>query len=77
MSAKTVTVKIRFADLQIITRSRSVPTVYADRNAVLAAAEMLLQGACPFPKKVRPLGVSLSILEQGDGTAEAQLELRL
>ncbi|MGX5722390.1 DNA polymerase IV [Shinella zoogloeoides] len=77
MSAKTVTVKIRFADLQIITRSRSVPTVYADRDAVLAAAEMLLQGAYPFPKKVRLLGVTLSSLEQGDGTAEAQLELRL
>jgi DNA polymerase-4 len=77
MSAKTVTVKIRFADFQIITRSRTVPTVYADRDAVLAASEMLLEGAHPFQKKVRLLGVTLSSFEQGEGTAEAQLEFRL
>jgi len=77
MSAKTVTVKIRFADFQIITRSKTLPTAFPDDGAILAAANILLEGAHPFRKPVRLLGVTLSSLGQAEALSTAQLELQL
>lgn len=77
IGAKTVTVKIRFADFQIITRSRTHPAGFHDDNAILAAAQALLEGEHPFPKKVRLLGVTLSSLGQKEPSATSQLEFHL
>jgi DNA polymerase-4 len=75
--AKTVTVKIRFADFQVITRSRTNPSPFADDDAILGAATMLLEGAHPFRKPIRLLGVTLSALGQKGEAATQQLEFRL
>jgi len=77
IGAKTVTVKIRFADFQIITRSRTHSAGFHDDNAILAAAQALLEGEHPFPKKVRLLGVTLSSLGQKEPSATSQLEFHL
>lgn len=77
ISAKTVTVKIRFSDFQIITRSRTVPTAFPDDNAILTEATTLLEGAYPFRKSVRLLGVTLSSLGQSSVPSAAQLEFLL
>ena len=71
---RTVTLKIKFDDFEIITRSRSVPIAVADRNDLERLSIALLQNEMPVPKPVRLLGVSLSAL-QGEPEAEPQLGL--
>jgi DNA polymerase-4 len=73
---RTVTLKIKFFDFEIITRSRSVPTVVSSRDDLENLAVALLQADMPFPKSVRLLGVSLSSLQtQVDDEAVPQLDL--
>jgi DNA polymerase IV len=73
---RTVTLKIKFFDFEIITRSRSVPTVVSSRDDLESLAVALLQADMPFPKSVRLLGVSLSSLQaQGNDEAVPQLDL--
>jgi DNA polymerase IV len=73
---RTVTLKIKFFDFEIITRSRSVPTVVSSRDDLESLAVALLQADMPFPKSVRLLGVSISSLQtQGNDEAVPQLDL--
>lgn len=73
---RTVTLKVKFADFEIITRSRSVSSAVANRDGLAELAVGLLQDKMPFPKPVRLLGVSLSSLQVGNG-AEPQLDFGL
>ena len=77
IAAETVTVKSRFADLQIITRSCTVPGAFPEDAALIDVATSLLAAAHPFRKPVRLLGVTLSGLGQAHRAPAAQLELRL
>jgi DNA polymerase-4 len=74
---RTVTLKVKFADFQQITRSRSV----ADTIETLADLERLslglLEPLLPTEKGVRLLGISLSSLEQMQATERCQLSLVL
>ncbi|MCK1756222.1 DNA polymerase IV [Bradyrhizobium sp. 137] len=75
---RTVTLKVKFFDLEIITRSRSVPTVVSSRDDLESLALGLLQAEMPLPKAVRVLGVSLSSLQtQGNDDVEPQLDLSI
>jgi DNA polymerase-4 len=69
-----VTLKIKFADFEIITRSRSAVTAVRDRDDLERLACGLLEAEMPLRKRVRLLGVSLSALQAGDD-AEPQLTL--
>jgi DNA polymerase-4 len=71
---RTVTLKIKFADFEIITRSRSVAAAVAGRDELERLACGLLEAEMPLPKRVRLLGVSLSSLKAGDAP-EPQLTL--
>src|SRR4030081_1341182 len=71
---RTVTLKIKFADFEIITRSRSVPNAVTSRSDLENLTIALLQNAMPLPKPVRLLGISLGSL-QGDDQEEPQLGL--
>lgn len=71
---RTVTLKIKFADFEIITRSKSVAAAVAGRNELERLACGLLEAEMPLPKRVRLLGVSLSALQAGD-EPEPQLTL--
>ncbi len=71
--ARTVTLKVKFADFEIITRSRSVSSAVANRNDLAQLATSLLKDNMPLPKAVRLLGVSLSSLQGGDN-AKPQLD---
>ena len=62
---RTVTLKVKFADFEIITRSRSVSSAVANRSDLARLAIGLLENAIPLPKAVRLLGVSLSSLQGG------------
>ena len=72
---RTVTLKVKFADFEIITRSRSVASAVGSRDDLERLSVALLQGEMPLPKPVRLLGVSLSSLQEHDDGTEAQLAL--
>ena len=65
---RTVTLKVKFNDFEIITRSRSVAIAVSNREDLKQLTVALLQNEMPLPKPVRLLGVSLSAL---DATEEA------
>jgi DNA polymerase-4 len=71
---RTVTLKVKFFDFEIITRARSVPAPVVSRTDLERLAVGLLEAEMPLPKSVRLLGVSLSSLQSDDGTAP-QLDL--
>ena len=73
---RTVTLKVKFADFEMITRSRSTSSAVADREDLARMAIGLLENAMPLPKAVRLLGVSLSSL-QGEDDMEPQLDFRI
>lgn len=71
---RTVTVKVKYADFRIVTRSRSFATPIGSAAALAAAAEALLAPLFPPVRPVRLLGVSVAGL---DGAQGAQLGFRL
>jgi DNA polymerase IV len=74
---RTVTLKIKYADFQQITRSHSARGVIDGRMALEEICLALLKGQCPMTKGIRLLGISISALSPA-GTAPAeQLPLAL
>jgi DNA polymerase-4 len=71
---RTVTLKVKFADFEIMSRSRSVPIAVSGRDNLERLAVGLLESAMPLAKAVRLLGVSLSSL-QADFDEAPQLDL--
>jgi DNA polymerase-4 len=51
---------VKFADFQIITRSRSFPTAIARHEALRQASIALVRTVLPTTKGIRLLGVTLS-----------------
>jgi DNA polymerase IV len=72
--ARTVTLKVKFNDFEIITRSRSVPVPVSSRDDLGSIAIGLLKSEMPVQKPVRLLGISLSSLQAGAG-GQPQLQL--
>ena len=64
MSGKTVTLKVKYADFQTITRSRTLPAAVTD-EAELSAVSIDLLARLKPAKGVRLLGVTLSNLDTG------------
>jgi DNA polymerase-4 len=77
MRGRTVTLKVKFADFRIITRSRSSVAPIADRAAVASISTELLAAEFPMRKGVRLLGVSLSSLSTDAVTDDRQMTLIL
>jgi DNA polymerase-4 len=73
---RTVTLKVKFADFEIITRSRSVPSAILNRDDLARLSIGLLENAMPLPKAVRLLGVSLSSLH-AEYESEPQLDFMI
>lgn len=63
MAGRTVTLKVRYADFEQITRSRTLPHPVASRSELEAVAAGLLAGVLPLRKPVRLLGVAMSGFE--------------
>ena len=57
---RTVTVKVKFADFQIVTRSRTLLSPIADWEGLQALSIALVQTVLPPKKGVRLVGVSVS-----------------
>jgi DNA polymerase-4 len=71
---RTVTLKVKFADFEIVTRSRSISSPVASRDDLARLAIGLLDENMPMPKPVRLLGISLSSL-QAEEDADQQFAL--
>jgi DNA polymerase-4 len=74
-AARTVTLKVRYADFETVTRSRSWPAPVATSHVVLRTVRALL-ASLPVSRGVRLLGVSLSHLGE-QGPAQGVLDLGL
>lgn len=77
MRARTVTLKVKFADFQIITRSRTSVSPVTDCGMFASISTDLLAAQCPMQKKVRLIGVSLTSLSTEWKESDPQLALAL
>ncbi|NPD17500.1 DNA polymerase IV [Xinfangfangia sp. D13-10-4-6] len=76
LTGRTVTLKVKYADFQQITRSRTIEHGMRGAEELSAIASALLEPLSPFAKGVRLLGVTLSSLELDIGESiEQQLSL--
>src|SRR5271169_4621857 len=73
---RTVTVKIKWADFQISTRSRSMESAIQSRHGLHEVALDLIRSVFPPPKGVRLIGVSLSNFRSQFGGEAAELPFR-
>jgi DNA polymerase-4 len=79
---RTVTLKVKFRDFQIVTRAKSLDRNVADREEFLETGIALLRTLLPVGKGIRLLGLTLSNLTEGgereeDEPAALALELPL
>lgn len=66
---RTVTLKVKYADFEQITRSKSLPRPFATVGEMSEATLTLLRNLYPFAKGVRLLGVTASSFDGEDGEA--------
>jgi DNA polymerase-4 len=69
VTGRTVTVKIKYADFQVVTRSRTFAEPLASRAELEQTSVDLVRSIFPLEKKVRLLGVSLHNLGQREERA--------
>ena len=74
---RTVTLKVKFADFQQITRSKSIGDAIDSLAGLECLSLVLLEPLLPTEKGVRLLGISLSSLTQAEATGSRQLSLVL
>jgi DNA polymerase-4 len=74
---RTVTLKVKYADFQQVTRSRSFATSVDSKAALEHASVELLKPLLPVSKGVRLLGITLSALEADENQVSPQLALAL
>ncbi|MFN8683603.1 DNA polymerase IV [Paracoccus sp. P2] len=78
LTGRTVTLKVKYADFQQITRSRTSERGVRDAAELTGIASALLEPLFPVEKGIRLLGVTLSSLEtQGEDGGGEQLSLGL
>jgi DNA polymerase-4 len=74
---RTVTVKIKYADFQQATRSRTFDLAITSQEDLRAASIQLVRTVYPLTKGIRLVGVTMSSFPQRDDTEDAQLTLGL
>lgn len=72
---RTVTLKVKYADFQQITRSRTVGTAISAREEIEMLARSLLEPLFPTEKGIRLIGVTVSSLDEADAEAAGQKQL--
>jgi DNA polymerase IV len=72
---RTVTVKVKFADFQRVTRSRSFPIAITRHDLLRQASMELVRMLLPTPKGIRLLGVTVSNFRQASGSGWRELPL--
>ena len=72
---RTVTVKVKYADFQQITRSRSLTAVVSTRAGLLDASLALLRAVLPTERGIRLVGVTVSNFEAAPASNDVILPL--
>ncbi|MBY8338011.1 DNA polymerase IV [Alteriqipengyuania sp. NZ-12B] len=62
---RTVTLKLKYNDFQLMTRARSLPRSVADKAEFAAIGHAILDELLPLPRPIRLMGLTLSNLERG------------
>jgi DNA polymerase-4 len=75
MRGRTITLKVKYADFQLITRGRSLTNPIVDRNELERLSLELLSTLMPVPKGVHLLGVTLSALSREAADRSSQMGL--
>ena len=60
LKGRTVTLKIKYSNFKMITRSRSVSNALADASSISSIAKELMIATLPSPRGIRLLGLSVS-----------------
>jgi DNA polymerase-4 len=76
-AGKTVTLKVKYADFQIITRAQSFAVPIGEYSGFAAAGHVLLDRLLPVAKGVRLLGLGLSALITVNDAGPCQLGLEI
>ncbi len=74
---RTVTVKIKYADFQQATRSRTFDLAICSQDDLRAASIQLVRTVYPLSKGIRLVGVTMSSFSKRDETQATQLTLGL
>jgi DNA polymerase-4 len=77
VAGRTVTLKVKFGDFTLITRSKSFAAPVPDLDAFTSAGQGLLSSLHPLPKGIRLLGLGLHNLSEQELEAPAQLGLAI
>ncbi|MGD9479689.1 DNA polymerase IV [Shinella sp. G-2] len=77
LHGRTVTLKVKYADFQIITRSRTTTTPIGALDDLEAIGQSLLEPLFPTAKGIRLLGVTLSSFIDDEDTDARQFELEI
>jgi DNA polymerase-4 len=77
VAGRTVTLKVKYGDFTIITRSKSFTAPVPDQGAFAAAGQALLAALYPLPKGIRLLGLGLHNLTEINNEMPAQLGLAI
>ena len=77
VAGRTVTLKAKFADFELITRSKSFGSPVEDFTAFAAAGQALLTGLFPLAKGIRLLGLGLHNLVGPEMEPPRQLGLAI
>lgn len=77
VKGRTVTLKVKFADFTLITRSKSFASPVPDQAMFEAAGQALLDALLPVPKSIRLLGLGLHSMVEEEESAPRQLGLEI
>ncbi|MCJ8151967.1 MULTISPECIES: DNA polymerase IV [Shinella] len=77
LHGRTVTLKVKYADFQVITRSKTTTTPIGRLDDLEAIAQALLEAFFPTTKGIRLLGVTLSSFIDDQVSEASQLELQI
>jgi DNA polymerase-4 len=77
VAGRTVTLKVKFGDFTLITRSKSFSSTIVDLESFAAAGQSLLATLHPLPKGIRLLGLGLHNLSEQAQAQPVQLGLAI
>ena len=77
LKGRTVTLKIKYSNFKIITRSKSFSEPVSDALVITNTAKELLEGTLPPPRGIRLLGISLSRFNDGTSSEKFDPQLKI
>ena len=77
LAGRTINLKVKYQDFQIVSRARSLDRNVKDEQEFLEVGAALLRSLFPLPKAVRLLGLGLSSLNESGHALAEDLELEL